>query len=201
MKLQLGLFLILLMSCGGFQAKRVDAEASDKKALKITDSWVAEDTRAAVEEIIKQLESHPGFARYKAERGGKLPKLFVAEVQNLTSEAYFPINDINDEFLHELSISGEYILVDAAQRDRILEELTYMHDGMVDKNDVKKLGKQAGADLMVFGNVFMRPQSRNGKTIKEYAVNLRLTDIERGVEVARARKRVFKYSEKKSWGF
>jgi hypothetical protein len=46
----------------------------------------------------------------------------------------------------------------------------------------------------------MKPEKRDGKTIKEYSVNLRMTDVEKAVEVMRARTKVFKYSEKSSMG-
>jgi PBP1b-binding outer membrane lipoprotein LpoB len=70
---------------------------------------------------------------------------------------------------------------------------------MVDPKTAKTVGKQVGADLMIFGNVYMKPEVRDGKTIKEYRVNIRMTDIERGVEVFRSRAKVYKYSDQKGW--
>jgi penicillin-binding protein activator len=194
--LTLGLFAT---SCGGFKAKRVDANESDEKGLTITDNWMSADTTQAVTDVIKQMRAHPGFGKMKAKYG--TPKVFIAEVQNQTSEAYFPIGDLNDELLNELSISGEFELIDNQAREAILKEITYQNDGMVDPASVKKIGKQTGADIMIFGNVYMKPEKRDGKTIKEYSVNLRMTDIERATELLRTRTKVFKYSEKSSVGW
>lgn len=194
------LLLALLTSCGGFKAQRVDSKESDTKALEITDQWVATDTENVVKDVLTQLKEHKGYRRYVSELG-RTPRLFIGEVQNLTSEAYFPINDINDEFLNELSASGDFTLVDAAQREKILKEITYQNDGMVDPKTAKKVGKQTGADLMVFGNVYMKPETRDGKTIKQYAVNIYMTDIEKAIEVLRTRAKLNKYSEKKSVGW
>ena len=72
---------------------------------------------------------------------------------------------------------------------------------MVDPSTAKKVGKQTGADLMIFGNVYMKPKKRKGKTLKEYAVNIRMTDIEKGLEVLRTRAKLFKYSKKSSVGW
>ena len=197
--LLLGL-LFSFVSCGGFQAKRVDSEESDEKALEITDKWVQRDTENVVKDILSKIEKHKGFKRYL--RGsGKTPTVFIGEIQNLTSEAYFPINDINDEFLNEISSSGDFILVDAAAREAVLKEITYQNDGMVDPNTAKVIGKQIGADLMIFGNVYMQPRSRDGKTIKQYSVNVRMTDIEKGIEVLRTRAKLSKYSKKSSFGW
>ncbi|MCB9062765.1 MAG: hypothetical protein H6622_14685 [Halobacteriovoraceae bacterium] len=194
------LIAITLTSCGSFKAKRVDSGESDEKALEITDKWVSADTTKVVQDVVKQIREHRGFQKY-LRQSGDAPRVFISEVQNLTSEAYFPINDINDEFLNELSASGDFILVDAKAREKILKEITYQHDGMVDPSTVAKVGKQTGADVMIFGNVFMRPQTRDGKTIKEYAINIHMTNIQKGVEVLRTRAKLFKYSEQSgsSW--
>jgi uncharacterized protein (TIGR02722 family) len=186
-------------SCGGFKAKRVDANESDEKGLSITDNWMSADTTQAITDVIKQMKAHPGFNRMKSRHG--VPKVFIAEVQNQTSEAYFPIGDLNDELLNELSLSGEFELVDNQARDKILKEITYQNDGMVDPSTAKKIGKQTGADVMIFGNVYMKPEKRDGKTIKEYSVNIRMTDIEKATELLRTRTKVFKYSEKSSVGW
>src|SRR5690606_33379098 len=153
----------------------------------------------AISDIIRQMKAHPGFNKMKARHG--TPKVFVAEVQNQTSEAYFPIGDMNDELLNELSVSGEFELVDNQARERILKEVTYQNDGMVDPATAKRIGKQTGADVMIFGNVYMKPEKRDGKTIKEYSVNIRMTDIEKATELLRTRTKINKYSEKSSVGW
>lgn len=189
------LVMMSLVSCSSFKASRVGAEEADEKGLEITDNWMSKDTQLAIDEVMKQIALHPGLTRYKARTGVRTPKVFVGEIQNQTAEAYFPIGDMNDEFLQRLSMSGEFVLIDAARREDILKEITYQNDGMVAPSEAKKVGKQAGADLMIFGNVYMKPETRKGKTIKEYSVNIRLTDIERGIEVLRTRAKVFKYSK------
>jgi len=72
---------------------------------------------------------------------------------------------------------------------------------MVDPRQAKKIGKQAGADLLVFGSVRMQPRSRGGKTIKQYTVNIRMTNLETAVEVLRTRAKVQKYSEQSGSGW
>ena len=192
--------LVLLASCGSFKAKRVDSTESDEKALTITDQWVQADTVKVIGGVLKQMQEHKGFKKYLGDLK-RAPRLFVGEVQNTTSDAYFPIADLNDELLNELSASGDFTLVDAAARDKVLKEITYQNDGMVDPSTVKKVGKQIGADLMIFGNIYMKAETRDGKTIKQYTVNLRMTDIEKGIEVLRVREKLDKYSEQKATGW
>jgi penicillin-binding protein activator len=196
------LFLSFTMvSCSSsFKAQRVDETASDDRALEITDNWVLRDTQKVIDDVMVTMDEHRGFRRYLSELG-RTPTIFVGEVKNTTSEAYFPIQEINDELLNKLSASGDFILVDAAARESILAEITYQNDGMVDAQTAKNVGRQTGADLMIFGNVHMRPETRDGRTIKQYSVNLRMTDIERAVEVLRARTSLSKYSEQKKRGW
>lgn len=189
-----------LTSCGSFKAKRVGSAESDEKAMEITDKWVSGDTERVIAEVVEKISKHKMFKKY-LRRHGKEPTVFIGEVKNLTSEAYFPINDINDELLNEMSASGDFILVDQAARENILKEITYQNDGMVDPSTAKMVGKQTGADLMVFGNVYMKPQTRDGKTIKQYSINIRMTDIERAVEVVRARVKLSKFSDQKASGW
>ncbi len=191
---------VLATSCTSFRAERVSVERSDELALEITDQWVAKDTEISVGEILNQIQKHRGFQNYLSKLG-RPPKLFIGEVQNLTSEAYFPIGDLNDELLTEFSASGEYVLIDEQARERLLKEIRYQNDGMVDPKDVKRIGKMTGADLIIFGAVRMKPETRAGRTIKEYSVNMRMTDIETGVEVLRTRNKINKYSEQSSFGW
>lgn len=189
-----------LLSCGSFKAKRVTGDESDETALEITDKWMVRDSEIAVDQIIQQIEAHKGFQAY-LRKLGKQPKVFIAEIQNDTSEAYFPIDDFNDEMLNRFSADGDYTLVDAAARERLLKEIQYQNDGMVDPNDAKMVGKQAGADLLIFGAIRMKAESRDGKTVKEYTVNVRMTDLEKGIEVLRVRVRNNKVSAKSSVGW
>ncbi len=192
--------MLAFTSCSSFQAKRVSSTESDELAMEITDKWVNTDTVNSVKETLDQVARHKGMKRYLSKLG-RPPKLFIGEIQNQTADPYFPIEDFNDELLNEFSSSGDYILVDAAAREKILTEIQYQNDGMVDPDQVKTIGKAAGADLMIFGSIRMRPHVRSGKTIKEFSVNLRMTDIEKGIEVLRTRAKIQKYSEQSKSGW
>ena len=192
------LFLLIIfnISCAPtIKTERISLEESDELASNITDEWVMTDTEIAVKETIKQINNNKSFQKYLYNLGRR-PRIFIAEMQNDTTEPYFPIEDINDELLNEFSQSGKYILIDADARQKILEEITYQNDGMVKEEDIKKIGKTSGADLMIFGNVRLNQKSFLGKTIKDYSVNIRITDIESGEEVARTRYKLSKYSKR-----
>ena len=193
---------VFITSCGPkMQTTRLTTAQSDKIASKMTDNWMTTDTKNAVNELLKQVFSSKSYQRYISRLKGKQPKIFIAELQNNTSEAYLPIQDLNDELLSQLLNSGEFILIDEAGRGKVLKEIQYQNDGMVDLNEAKTIGTQAGADLMIFGNVNMKPEMFEGKTIKEYSINLRITDVATGAEIVRARYNFSKMSSRKGYSW
>ncbi len=192
--------MMTIYSCSSFQAERLDQKKSDEAALKISDQWLQADTEKVISDVMIEMKEHVGLRRFLAQNGRDF-KLLVGDVKNLTHEAYFPISELNEEFLNALSKSGDFILVESESRDQILRELTYQNDGMVDPASAKKIGKQVGADLIIFGNVYMKPETRDGKTIKQYSVNLRITDLEKGLEIFRSRVKLSKYSEQSKLGW
>ncbi len=187
--------LPLLSSCSSFKAQRVDEAKADEKAMEITDNWVDGDTIRVISGSMKQVVAHKRFQEFKARFAAKRIKLFVGEIRNNTSESYFPVKDLEDALLEQISNSDEFTLIDASRRDSLLKEITYQNDGMVDPGQAKKIGRQSGADVMIFGDINMKPESRNGKTIKTYSVNLRLTEIQSSEEICRTREKINKYSE------
>ena len=187
--------LIAAPACSSFKAQRVDEAKADEKAMEITDNWVDGDTIRVIDGAIKQVYVHKRFKEYGRKFSGKRIKMFVGEIRNNTSESYFPVKDLEDALLHQISDSDEFTLIDASRRDSLLKEITYQNDGMVDPAQAKKIGRQSGADVMIFGDINMKPESRDGKTIKTYTVNLRLTDIESSEEICRTREKINKYSE------
>jgi len=183
-----------MTSCSSFKAERVDEAKADEKAMEITDNWVDGDTIRVIDGAIKQIYAHKRFAEYNSKFNGKRIKLFVGEIRNNTSESYFPVKDLEDALLEKVSNSDNFTLIDASRRENLLKEITYQNDGMVDPAQAKKVGRQSGADVMIFGDINMKPETRDGKTIKTYSVNLRLTDIETSEEICRAREKINKYS-------
>jgi len=186
--------LLSMTACSSFKAERVDDAKADEKAMEITDNWVDGDTIRVIDGTIKQMYAHKRFVEFSSKYAGKRIKLFVGEIRNNTSESYFPVKDLEDALLEKMSNSDEFTLIDASKRENLLKEITYQNDGMVDPKQAKKVGRQSGADLMIFGDINMKPETRDGKTIKTYTVNLRLTDIETSEEVCRVREKINKYS-------
>lgn len=184
-----------LQGCSSFKAERVNDAKADDKAMGITDNWVDGDTIRVIDGSMKQIYAHKRFLEYDSKFSGKRIKVFVGEIRNNTTESYFPVKDLEDALLEQMSNSDQFTLIDADRRAALLKEITYQNDGMVDPAQAKKIGQQSGADAIIFGDINMKPETRDGKTIKTYTVNIHLTDITTSEEVCRVREKINKYSE------
>lgn len=185
------LLFFLLSSCSGFQTSKVVSALSEEKAIREGSDWLQRDTEKVIQRSMATIKEHQAFKEYLRNLG-RTPIVFVGQVKNMTGEGHFPIQEINDELLTELSASGDFILVDSATREAILEKVTSQKDGKVNSSTLKLIGRQTGANLMIFGNVDMQPRGRDGETLKQYTMNLRMTDIERGIEVLRTQTEISK---------
>jgi PBP1b-binding outer membrane lipoprotein LpoB len=183
-----------LQGCSSFKAQRVDEAKADEKAMEITDNWVDGDTIRVIDGSMKQIYVHKRFLEYSSKFAGKRIKTFVGEIRNNTTESYFPVKDLEDALLEQMSNSDQFTLIDASRREALLKEITYQNDGMVDPAQAKKVGRQSGADVFILGDINMKPETRDGKTIKTYTVNIHLTDLQSSEEVCRVREKINKYS-------
>lgn len=190
--------LLVLTACGPtIKAQRMTTAEGDKKAMTITDDWVATDTNLAVDYITDKLTNTGRYKRYLRENSYKTPKIFIGEVENNTSEDSFPISALNNKILDYFFESGDFDVIDQKNRKKLLEEIRYQNSGMVKEEDIKSIGKASGADLILFGEVIMDEKRMGGQTLKEYSVIIKLTDIESGEEVSRVTYETTKYSKQK----
>ena len=195
-KLVLVLLLLSLSACSpSIKTTRVSLDESDKLASRVTDEWVKTDTNMAIDDLLNKIDNSKPLQRYLAQLG-RQPRLFVGEVQNGTSEPYLPIADMNEKLLTALFDRGDFKIIDKEARAAILAEITYQNDGMVDPAQAKKIGRQSGADIAIFGAIRMQPKTLSGKTIKEYSVNFRITELETSDVVFMGSYDIQKYSER-----
>lgn len=190
------LLMLGLTACAPtIQTSRVSVDEGDELSTTITDEWVKKDTELSINKLMEKMSKHKGLQRYIS-NSPKAPVLFVGEVQNDTSEPYLPIADLNERLLEKILEEGDFRVIDAEKRANILKEIQYQNDGMVDPAQAKKIGKQTGADVAIFGAIRMDPKTLAGKTIKEYSINLRITDLESGEVIWMGSYDISKYSKR-----
>ncbi len=187
--------LILLtasLAACGTSGGRVTLEEGD--AMMKTDRWTKVDSETAAKQIMAQLYDYPAWDRYVANLGHR-PKLFIKDVENKTADPYFRIDELNNALLKQISRTGDFVLIDRAQTEKINDELKYQRGGTVVAKDIQKI-EETGADTLIFGEITMEPIRDGGQTVKEYTVNIRMTNIRTKEEIARMDYSVTKYTKR-----
>lgn len=77
-----------------------------------------------------------------------------------------------DSLNHALSQIKEFSIVDRGHLEGVIKELAFQNSGLVNQDNLKKLGKILGAEILVFGSI----QNENSK----YRINTTFTEVETG---------------------
>ena len=109
------------------------------------------------------------------------PVVFVDRIKNKTTE-HVDTESITDTIQSKLINSGKFRFVDMSVVDRVRQQLEYQSDsGMVDQSTAAAMGRQIGAELMMYGN-FSSIVKRDGSTKDVYyKFTLKLLNIQTGI--------------------
>jgi uncharacterized protein (TIGR02722 family) len=109
------------------------------------------------------------------------PILFVESIKNKTSE-HIDTESITDSISTKLLRSGKFRFVDMARVAAVQEQLDYQQNsGMVDDSKAIAIGKQVGAQYMLYGNLASIVKSNKDKSDVYYKFTLRLLDLQSGL--------------------
>jgi tetratricopeptide (TPR) repeat protein len=115
--------------------------------------------------FILLLFNNPAFAQKKI-------AVLPFEVLNNQSELqYFGVGTM-DSITNALSHVPEFTMIDRSQLQSVMKEIAFQNSGFTDQIESIKLGKQLGAEILVFGTI----QSFNNK----YRITARFTEVETG---------------------
>ncbi|MCH2556442.1 MAG: penicillin-binding protein activator LpoB [Alcanivorax sp.] len=124
------------------------------------------------------------------------PVMFVDRVKNKTSE-HIDTESITDTIQSKLINSGKFRFVDMSVVDRVREQLEYQQDsGMVDQSTAAQMGRQVGAEFMLYGNLSSIVKRDDSTKDVYYKFTLKLLNIQSGIiewsgekEIRKTRKR------------
>ena len=124
------------------------------------------------------------------------PVMFVDRVKNKTSE-HIDTESITDTIQSKLINSGKFRFVDMSVVNRVREQLEYQQDsGMVDQATAAQMGRQIGAEFMLYGNLSSIVKRDDSTKDVYYKFTLKLLNIQSGIiewsgekEIRKTRKR------------
>jgi uncharacterized protein (TIGR02722 family) len=133
---------------------------------------------------------------------GDRPVVYVSQVKNKTAE-HIDTKSITDKIGTALLRSGKVRFTAAAEINRdLLDQLEYqVETGLVDPRTQKKLGRQIGADYMMYGEITSIMKTAGRKKDVYYKFTLKLADIETGIIEWADEKEIRKEKQKQLLGF
>ena len=167
---------LLVAGCGG-SSMQVQRLAADE-AVDVSGKWNDTDSRMVSEEMIGDCLSNPWIEEFMAGANGQRPVVVVGKVVNKTDEHIQPevfVKDLERAFLK----SGRVRVVTNQQfRDQLAKEQSYQASGVVDPAKAAGIGKQLGANFLVFGTINAIKDRWEGREVVFYQTNLELHNVE-----------------------
>lgn len=130
----------------------------------------------------------------------KRPIMFVDRIKNKTTE-HIDMQNITDTIQSKLLNSGKYRFIDMDVVKEVAAQMDYQaNSGMVDKDKASSIGKQVGAEYMLYGNMSSIVK-RDGKTTDVYyKFTLKLLHLESGLLEWSSEKEIRKTKDKRWFG-
>lgn len=140
------------------------------------------DSLLTNEHIVKTLE-------------GRRPVLFIDGIKNKTSE-HIDTESITDTISTKLINTGKFRFIDMTKVESVKQQYDYQTSGLVSEETSVKVGKQIGAEYMLYGNI--SSIVKNDKSTKDVymKITLKLMDIETGIIEWQGEKEIRKQNNK-----
>jgi uncharacterized protein (TIGR02722 family) len=167
----LTLVLLVLMACSR-QVTRIDPSTE----IDLSGRWNDTDSRKVADQMIYDLFNADSFKQYAEKRSGK-PVIVMGLIRNRTSE-HIDAENFVKKFEYVIHNSNTADIVESDEfRDKLRVERLEQQE-FADPATAKQMGKELGADLMLFGEITSETDAYNNRRVVNYITTLFLTDIE-----------------------
>jgi len=162
----------ILSGCSSVQYG--DATATET----VNTSFGSTDLQMIASKMVDDLLVFPPVVQITAQRR---PVMFVDRIKNKTTE-HIDTESITDTIESKLINSGKFRFVDMSVVDRVRQQMEYQRDsGMVDDQQAMMMGRQVGAEYMLYGNMSsIVKRSGNTKDVY-YKFTLKMLHLETGI--------------------
>ncbi len=185
------LLVFALAGCGARQVSYGDPTAVET----LTVDWGSTDIQTVADRMVGSLVRHPAIA------GGQRPVVQVSTMRNKTTE-HIDTKNITDKIRTALTRTGmvRFTAVSDANPE-MLENLEYQErSGVVNPATAKGVGKQVGADYLLYGEIDSIVKKADGTTDVYYRLTLNLVDVETGIIEWSDEKEIRKQSQRALFG-
>lgn len=156
------------------------------------------DLQTVAKKMVDGLLSFPPIVQLTAK---KRPVVFVDDLKNSTQE-HIDTSSINNMIMTELIQSGKFRFVDMSAVDNVRTQLRYQKEsGLIDPTTAVRVGKQIGAQFMIYGSISSIVK-RDGRTTDiYYLVSMRMMNLQTGIVEWADQKQIRKTQTKGVFGW
>lgn len=185
--------LVLLAS---FFAACTSVEYGDASAQEtVNTDFGSTDLQMIAGKMVDDLLVFPPVVQMTSQRR---PVIFVDRIKNKTTE-HIDLESVTDSIQAKLINSGKFRFVDMTAVEQVKRQLDYQQtSGLVDKSKAVAVGKQIGAEYMLYGNMSSIVKKNSKTKDVYYKFTLKLLHLETGILEWSSEKEIRK-SKTKGW--
>ena len=180
--------VLFLTGCGGpgIQVTRTEPD----EVTDLSGVWNDTDSRLVSEEMISDCLSRPWLGEHTG-KFGKKPVVLVGTVQNKSHE-HIAVETFVKDLQRELVNSARVSFVAESDIREAMRDEKYDQSIHASPETMKEMGKELGADYMLFGVLNTIIDQVEGTQAKFYQVDLELINIETNEKVWLGQKKIKK---------
>ncbi len=168
--------LSISLVVGGCASK---IEYGDAQAVETVDvTFGSTDLQQIAAKMVDSLLTFPPVMEMTATRR---PVMFVDRVKNKTTE-HIDTESVTDTIVNKLLRSGKFQFLDMSNQHGLQAQLAHQtQSGLVDPSKAVAIGKQYGAELMMYGNLSSIVKKNKKTKDVYYKFTLKLQNLETGL--------------------
>jgi hypothetical protein len=155
------------------------------------------DLQVTAEKMVDSLLSFPPIVEITA---NTRPVMFIDSIKNKSME-HIDTESITDTISTKVLRSGKFRFVDMSKVEAVRKQLDYQNEsGMVDENTAAKVGRQIGAQYMLYGNLSSIVKRAGSTKDVYYKFTMKLMHLESGIIEWQDEKEIRKVAKKSFLG-
>lgn len=196
MKKIIGLVLVATALGVSGCASKVDYGDATARETVNTD-FGSTDLQMIAAKMVDDMLVFPPIVQMTSDRR---PVAFVDQIKNKTTE-HIDTESITDTIQSKLINSGKFRFVDMSVVERVRQQLDFQSDsGMVDPSTAIMMGKQIGAEFMLYGNMASIVKRDSSTKDVYYKFTLKLMNLQTGIIEWSGEKEIRKSKSKSLFG-
>ena len=187
-----GLVVLSITNC----MSKVDyGDATETETVNI--DFGSTDLQLTAEKMVDSLLTFPPIIDITSKRR---PVMFVDTIKNKTTE-HIDTESITDTIQTKILRSGKFRFVDMSKVEEVRDQLDYQQNsGMVSQQTAVALGRQIGAEYMLYGNLSSIVKKANNVKDVYYKFTMKVMHLESGIVEWQDEKEIRKQKKRSVFG-